>query len=38
LLANYFKDKIDRDMDKVWVANGWSNDTMRQILNEHPKR
>jgi hypothetical protein len=38
LLANYFQNKIDRNMDKLWADNGWTNDTMRQILNEHPKR
>jgi hypothetical protein len=38
LLANYFQNKIDRSMDKLWTDKGWTNDTMLQILNEHPKR
>jgi hypothetical protein len=38
LLANYFQNKIDRSMDKLWTDNGWTNDTMLQMLNEHPKR
>jgi hypothetical protein len=38
LLANYFQSKIDRNVDKLWTDNGWTNDTMSQILNEHPKR
>jgi hypothetical protein len=38
LLANYFQNKIDRNVDKLWTDNGWTNDTMWQILNEHPKR
>jgi hypothetical protein len=38
LLSNYFQNKIDGNMDKLWVDKGWTNDTMRQILNEHPKR
>jgi hypothetical protein len=37
LLAGYFQSKIDRNMDKLWTDNGWTNDTMLQILNEHPK-
>jgi hypothetical protein len=36
LLANYFQDKIDRNTDKLWADNGWTNETMLQILNEHP--
>jgi hypothetical protein len=38
LLANYFQNKIDSSMDKLWTDKGWTNDTMWQILNEHPKR
>jgi hypothetical protein len=38
LLANYFQNKIDRNMDKLWADNGWTNDTMLQFLNEHPQR
>jgi hypothetical protein len=38
LLANHFQDKIDRNMDQLWADNSWTNDTMLQILNEHPKR
>jgi hypothetical protein len=38
LLANYFQNKIDSSVDKLWTDNGWTNDTMLQILSEHPKR
>jgi hypothetical protein len=38
LLANYFQNKIDGNIDKLWVDKGWTNDTMWQILNEHPQR
>ncbi|MDR3181174.1 MAG: hypothetical protein LBT61_04515 [Prevotellaceae bacterium] len=38
LLANYFQSKIDRNTDKLWTDRGWTNNTMSQILNEHPKR
>ncbi|MDR3366853.1 MAG: hypothetical protein LBO71_07805 [Prevotellaceae bacterium] len=38
LLANYFQNKVDRNMDKLWTDNGRTNEAMLQILNEHPKR
>ncbi|MDR3187717.1 MAG: hypothetical protein LBT94_00835 [Prevotellaceae bacterium] len=38
LLASYFQTKIDRSVDTLWADNGWTNDTMLQILNEHPTR
>jgi hypothetical protein len=38
LLANYFQNKIDSSVDKLWTDNGWTNDIMLQILSEHPKR
>jgi hypothetical protein len=38
LLADYFQRKIDSELDKLWEEKEWTNDTMSQILNEHPKR
>jgi hypothetical protein len=38
LLANYFQNKIDRNIDKLWTDKGWTNDTMLQILHTYPER
>jgi hypothetical protein len=35
LLAKYFADVATREMDKLWVENNWSNDTMEEWLEEH---
>ena len=35
LLAKYFADVATHEMDKLWVENNWSNDTMEEWLEEH---
>jgi hypothetical protein len=35
LLAKYFADVAAREMDKLWVENDWSDDTMEEWLGEH---
>jgi hypothetical protein len=35
LLAKYFADVATREMDKLWVENDWSDDTMEEWLDEH---
>lgn len=34
LLAKYFADVATREMDKLWVENDWSNETMEEWLKE----
>jgi hypothetical protein len=35
LLAKYFAQKIDEEMDALWEEKGWNEDTMRAWANEH---
>jgi hypothetical protein len=35
LLAKYFAEAASREMDKLWVENEWSDDTMEEWLEEH---
>ncbi len=35
LLADYFANKATEEMDKLWDANNWNDDTMEQWLGEH---
>ena len=35
LLAKYFAEVATREMDKLWVENDWSDDTMEEWLEEH---
>jgi hypothetical protein len=35
LLSNYFADKATKEMDRLWEANGWSNETMKKWSKEH---
>ena len=35
VLANYFASKATEEMDKLWEANGWTEETMKQWRNEH---
>ena len=32
ILANFFAERASEEMDRLWDANGWSNDTMRSWL------
>ncbi|MDP9079846.1 MAG: hypothetical protein M3O71_20645 [Bacteroidota bacterium] len=34
LLAKYFAKTATDEMDKLWVENNWTNDTMREWANE----
>lgn len=35
ILTNYFAQKATSEMDKLWIENNWSNDTMDKWANEH---
>jgi len=35
LLANYFAQKSDDEMERVWKEKGYSTDTIKQWANEH---
>ena len=35
LLARYFAQKIDDEMDVLWEERGWTEETMRTWANEH---
>jgi len=35
ILTKYFADKATQEMDKLWVDNKWTNDTMDSWANEH---
>jgi len=35
LLAKYFADKATHEMDKLWIAKNWSDDTIEKWSNEH---
>ncbi len=35
LLARYFAEEASKEMDKLWVENGWTNQTMHEWANEH---
>ena len=35
LLAKYFADVAIREMDKLWMENQWTNETMETWTNEH---
>ena len=37
LLAQYFAQKIDEEMDLLWDERGWTEDTMRAWANEHSR-
>jgi hypothetical protein len=37
MLSTYFSKKIDEGMDKVWQEKNWTNETMDNILNDHPR-
>jgi hypothetical protein len=35
LLSEYFLNKVDTEMDKVWNDKDWSNSTMESFANQH---
>lgn len=35
MLANYFADKLTDEMDKVWSDKNWTNETMKELSQEH---
>jgi hypothetical protein len=35
MLANYFADKIDTEMDRIWEANDWNDQTIESWKSEH---
>lgn len=35
LLAKYFAQKVDEEMDKLWEERGWTEETMHEWANEH---
>ena len=35
LLAKYFAQKVDEEMDRLWEEKGWTDATMREWANEH---
>lgn len=35
LLARHFADKATAEMDRLWEANGWTEDTMQGWSQEH---
>ncbi|MDO9213367.1 MAG: hypothetical protein Q8Q54_07830 [Methylococcales bacterium] len=35
MLADYFANQATQEMDKLWEANEWSDDTMDEWANEH---
>jgi hypothetical protein len=35
ILSAYFAEKATNEMDKLWSERGWTQETMKQWLNEH---
>ncbi len=35
LLAKYFAQKVDEEMDQLWEEKGWTEATMQEWANEH---
>ncbi|MFI3188191.1 hypothetical protein BCS42_02190 [Crenothrix sp. D3] len=35
ILADYFANQATQEMDKLWEANEWNDDTMDEWANEH---
>lgn len=38
ILAKYFAETATSEMDKLWLENNWSNDTMKLWANEHLRK
>ena len=37
LLSAYFAEKATREMDRLWEANAWNQETMEQWAKEHSR-
>ncbi len=37
ILANYFAAEATKEMDKLWQANNWTNDTMQEWKSIHKR-
>lgn len=35
ILADYFSQKIDQEMDKLWIENNWDEQTIEDWKSEH---
>jgi len=35
ILTKYFADKATNEMDKLWINNNWTDETMKNWANEH---
>lgn len=35
MIANYFADRVTKDVDALWEEKGWSEDTMKEWAKEH---
>jgi hypothetical protein len=35
ILTKYFAENATKEMDKLWLNNGWTNETMENWANEH---
>ena len=35
LLADYFAQKVDKEMDQLWDSNNWSEETIESWKSEH---
>jgi len=38
LLADYFAEKIDKEMDQLWENNAWNNETIESWKSEHLRK
>ena len=38
ILAKYFAKTATEEMDKLWIENNWTNDTMKDWANEHLRK
>jgi glycine betaine/choline ABC-type transport system substrate-binding protein len=38
ILAKYFAKTATEEMDKLWIENNWTNDTMKEWANEHLRK
>lgn len=38
ILAKYFAKTTTDEMDKLWIENNWTNDTMKDWANEHLRK
>jgi hypothetical protein len=38
ILTKYFAQTATAEMDKLWEENSWSNDVMKEMVNEHLRK